>query len=62
MDPSLTVPFFDNKTMQSYYFTNIFREADNGTKYHRRQMLDQHKELNVEKNIPDAVIKKETNL
>ena len=54
MDPSLTAPFCDNETMQSYYFTNIFSEADNTTKYYRRQMLDQHKDLTVEK-LPEIL-------
>ena len=49
MDPSLTAPFCDNETMQSFYFTNSFREADTGTKYYRRKMLEQHKKIIVEK-------------
>ena len=40
--------------MQQFYFTNIFREADNGTKYYWRQMLEQHKELTVEQ-LPEIL-------
>ena len=49
LDPSLTAPFCDNETMQQFYFTNIFRKADNRTKYHRCKILRQHKEITVEK-------------
>ena len=54
LEPSLTAPFTDNETLQSYYFTNIFREADNGTKYYRSQMLEQHEEFTAEK-LPDII-------
>ena len=35
------MPFTDNETLQNFYFTNIFREADNETKYYHSQMLEQ---------------------
>ena len=54
LDPSLTAPFTDNEILQQYYFTNIFREADNGTKYYRTQMLEQHTEITVEK-LPEIL-------
>ena len=50
----MTKPFLENETMQQYYFTNIFREADNETKYYRRQMLNQHRELTAEK-LPEIL-------
>ena len=53
-DPTLTAPFTDNETLQNFYFTNIFREADNGTKYYRRQMFEQHKELTPEE-LPEVL-------
>ena len=53
-EPSLTAPFTDNETLQRFYFTNIFREADNGTKYYRRQILEQHMELTAEK-LPEIL-------
>ena len=49
LEPSLTVPFTDNKALQSFYFTIIFREADNGTKYYLSQMLEQHMKFIAEK-------------
>ena len=49
LEPSLTAPFTDNETLQSFYFTNIFREADNGTKYYRSQMLEQHEKFTADK-------------
>ena len=52
--PGLAAPFTDNETLQSFYFTNIFREADNGTKYYRRQILNQHEELSQEK-LPEIL-------
>ena len=55
LDLSLTAPFTENKTMQQFNFTNIFREADNGTKYYQGQMLKQHKELTAEK-LPEILL------
>ena len=48
LDPSLSVPFCENETIHQFYFTDVFPEADNRTKYYQRQMLEQHKELSVE--------------
>ena len=38
-DPTLTTPFTDNETLQNFYFTNIFQEANNGATDYRRQTL-----------------------
>ena len=38
-------PFTENKVLTEFFFTNIYREADPGTKYFRRQMLEQHPEI-----------------
>ena len=54
LDPCLAAPFTDNRTLNTFYFTNIFREADNGTKYYRRQMWDQYEEISPEI-IPDIL-------
>ena len=55
LEPSLTTPFIDNETMQQFSFTNIFCEADKGTKYYQRQILSQHKKLIAEK-LPRILI------
>ena len=55
LEPSLTAPFTDNKTLQNFYFTNIFREVDNGTKYYRSQMLEQHEKFTADK-LPDILL------
>ena len=49
LEPSLTAPFTDNETLQNFYFTTIFREADNETKYYRSQMLEQHEKFTADK-------------
>ena len=49
LEPSLTAAFTDNEALHSYYFTIIFREADNGTKYYLSQMLEQHMKFIAEK-------------
>ena len=55
LEPSLTAHFTDNKTLQNFYFTNIFREVDNGTKYYRSQMLEQHEKFTADK-LPDILL------
>ena len=49
LELSLTVPFTDNQTLQNFYFTNIFREMDNGTKYYRSRMLEKHEKFTAYK-------------
>ena len=51
----MTTRFTDNETLQSFYFTDNFREVDNGTKYYRSQMLEQHEKFTADK-LPDIFL------
>ena len=49
------MPFTDNETLQNFYFTNIFQEADNGTTFYHSQMLEQQEKFTVDK-LPDILL------
>ena len=44
-NPGMLPPFTDNKVLAQFFFTNIYRELDPGTKYLRKQMLKQYPDL-----------------
>ena len=44
-NPEMMPPFSDNKVLSEFFFTNIYRELDPGTKYLRQQMLKQYSDL-----------------
>ena len=48
-NPEMMPPFSDNKVLSEFFFTNIYRELDPGTKYLRQQMLKQYSDLGKEK-------------
>ena len=53
-NPSYTNQDTKNDILRTYFFTNIYREADTGTKFYRKQMLSQHQDIGSDQ-LPDIV-------
>jgi len=53
-NPSYTNQDTKNDILRTYFFTNIYREADTGTKFYRQQMLLQYQEIGCNE-LPNIV-------